>query len=143
MNEWYALKARYTSNKQYENRKVLLSRHDFEDFTNWLVDQGAEILATPKQDEALRFKLQDDLGLVYGKGSGNKLAHDLGRKYDLSNKKDVPIGFGCNVRWGLAAPKSVPSKATTPTTFEYCFFCKELQELNGDQCSVCHSHIKF
>lgn len=71
MNDWDELQARYSSKGQYKNRKVIFRMNDFEDFSNWLVDQGAEVLTDLKQDEALRFKLNGELGIVYGKGSGN------------------------------------------------------------------------
>lgn len=67
MNEWDRLRARYSSKGQYLNRKVLFKRGDFEDFSNWLVDQGAEVLSEPKQDEALRFRLNGELGLFTAK----------------------------------------------------------------------------
>ena len=122
-NEWQKLRNRYGSINHYSKRQVLKSKKDLEDFANWLIDQGAEILLNPCQNEALRFYLNNELGIVWDKGSGNLLAHDMGNKY--SSKQ------------GHKQSKS------SVVIFEYCFSCKELQELSGDQCSVCHSYIKF
>lgn len=55
VNEWKKLRARYGSISQYSKRQVLSRKKDLEDFANWLVDQGAEILLNPCQHEALRF----------------------------------------------------------------------------------------
>lgn len=128
-NEWQKLRARYKSVRQYSSRRVLKSKKDLEDFANWLVDQGAEILLNPCQYESLRFYLNNELGIVWEKGTGNLLAHDMGIKYEseVSCKK-----------------AKISNKAkSTPIVFEYCFACKEVQELNCDQCSVCHSYIRF
>lgn len=122
-SEWRKLRARYGSISQYSRRQVLSRKKDLEDFANWLVDQGAEILLQPCQNESLRFYLNNELGIVWDKGSGNLLAHDMGNKYDSKQ-----------------SPKEPKNKAVV---FEYCFSCKEVQELSGDQCSVCHSYIKF
>ena len=75
------LRARYSSINQYSKRQVLKSKKDLEDFANWLVDQGAEILLNPCQHESLRFYLNNELGIVWEKGSGNLLAHDMGIAY--------------------------------------------------------------
>ncbi|ENZ1199449.1 hypothetical protein ABFK62_15440 [Acinetobacter baumannii] len=83
-NEWETLRSRYGSNKQYAKRQVLTRRNDLEDFANWLVDQGAEILLNPCQYESLRFYLNGELGIVWDKGSGNLLAHDMGKAYEAS-----------------------------------------------------------
>ncbi|WP_151767915.1 hypothetical protein [Acinetobacter oleivorans] len=83
-NEWETLRSRYGSNKQYAKRQVLTRRNDLEDFANWLVDQGAEILLNPCQYESLRFYLNNELGIVWDKGSGNLLAHDMGIAYEAS-----------------------------------------------------------
>ncbi|MFU8928335.1 hypothetical protein [Acinetobacter puyangensis] len=90
MNEWKLLNRRYGSNRQYERRKVLSSPIHFHDFVEWLIDQGAEISTKPKQDEALRFYLNGKLGIVYTKGSGSLLAHDLGIKYQKSIGEEIP-----------------------------------------------------
>ena len=144
MSEWDRLRARYSSKGQYLNRKVLFKRGDFEDFSNWLVDQGAEVLSEPKQDEALRFRLNGELGIVYGKGSGNLLAHDLGYKYDQYRGHDVTQHNAINMNWNLPAKKQIPGAPMSgAVAFEYCYSCKDIQELCGDQCSVCYSYIKF
>ncbi len=117
-SEWRKLRARYTSISQYSKRRVLKSKKDLEDFKNWLIDQGAEILLNPCQHEAFRFYLNKELGIVWSKGSGNLLAHDMGIQYSSKQKNDA-------------------------VEFQYCFSCKDVQELSGDQCSVCHSYIKF
>ena len=83
-NEWKRLRARYTSISKYSKRQVLNNKKDLEDFANWLVDQGAEILLNPCQHESLRFYLKNELGIVWGKGSGNLLAHDMGKTYEES-----------------------------------------------------------
>lgn len=123
VNEWKKLRARYGSISQYSKRQVLSRKKDLEDFANWLVDQGAEILLNPCQHEALRFYLNNELGIVWEKGSGNLLAHDMGNKYSSKQSRKQP--------------------KISAVVFEYCFSCKEIQELSGDQCSVCHSYIKF
>jgi hypothetical protein len=83
-NEWKRLRARYESINKYSKRQVLRNKKDLEDFTNWLVDQGAEILLNPCQHESLRFYLKNELGIVWDKGSGNLLAHDMGKTYEES-----------------------------------------------------------
>ena len=80
-NEWKRLRARYESINKYSKRQVLRNKKDLEDFTNWLVDQGAEILINPCQHESLRFYLKNELGIVWDKGSGNLLAHEMGNVY--------------------------------------------------------------
>lgn len=80
-NEWNVLRNRYSSKGQYEKRKVI-DCPNYEEFCDWLANKkGAEILATPCQSEALRFTLNGKLGIVYTKGSGNLLAHDLGIEF--------------------------------------------------------------
>lgn len=81
-SEWRKLRARYKSITLYSKRRVLSSKKDLEDFTNWLIDQGAEVLLNPYQNEALRFYLNNELGIVWNKGSGNLLAHDMGIAYE-------------------------------------------------------------
>ncbi len=83
-NEWKRLRARYESINKYSKRQVLRNKKDLEDFTNWLVDQGAEILLNPCQHESLRFYLKNELGIVWDKGSGNLLAHDMCKTYEES-----------------------------------------------------------
>ena len=81
-NEWQRLRTRYESISKYSKRQVLNNKKDLEDFANWLVDQGAEILLNPCQHESLRFYLKNELGIVWDKGSGNLLAHDMGKAYE-------------------------------------------------------------
>ena len=83
-NEWQRLRARYASISKYSKRQVLNNKKDLKDFANWLVDQGAEILLNPCQHESLRFYLKNELGIVWDKGSGNLLAHDMGKNYEES-----------------------------------------------------------
>ncbi len=85
-NEWQKLRARYSSIAKYSKRRVLSNKKDLEDFSNWLVDQGAEILLNPCQYESLRFYLNKELGIVWDKGTGNLLAHDMGIAYEASKK---------------------------------------------------------
>ena len=84
-NEWKKLRARYSSITKYSKRQVLKSKKDVEDFANWLVDQGAEIKLNPCQHESLRFYLNNELGIVWEKGSGNLLAHNMGIAYQGDN----------------------------------------------------------
>lgn len=82
-SEWDRLKARYSSKGQYAKRKVIDGFFSNKDnFINFLVDQGAEIMLEARQSEEFRFRLNGELGIVYEKGSGNLLAHDMGIKYD-------------------------------------------------------------
>ncbi|HHP6708702.1 TPA: hypothetical protein ACSE6Y_003820, partial [Acinetobacter baumannii] len=53
----------------------------FEDFSNWLVDQGADVFSRTEQNELLRFRYRGQLGIWYESGSGNLLMHDLADKY--------------------------------------------------------------
>lgn len=80
MNDWQILRMRYGSNRSYKNRIALLPSH-FEHFSNWLVDQGADVFSRTEQNELLRFKLNGQLGIWYESGSGNLLMHDLADKY--------------------------------------------------------------
>lgn len=86
LNEWQRLRARYSSISNYSKRQVLNNKKDLEDFANWLVDQGAEILLNPCQYESLRFYLNNELGIVWTKGTGNLLAHDMGKVYEESKR---------------------------------------------------------
>lgn len=122
-NEWKELRSRYSSAGQYSKRQVLTRRNDLEDFSNWLIDRGAEVLLNPCQHEVLRFYLKGELGIVWLKGSGNLLAHDMGIIYDMEQNGKAP--------------------ANQAVVFEYCYSCKDIQELSGDQCSLCHSYIRF
>ena len=80
MNDWQILRSRYGSNRSYKNR-VAVPPFYFEDFSNWLVDQGADVYSKTEQNELLRFRLNGQLGIWYESGSGNLLMHDLADKY--------------------------------------------------------------
>ena len=84
MDDWQILRSRYGSNKQYKNRSIGVSNSNWEDFLNFLVDTGADILTDLAQDEKLRFRLNGELGIVYEKGSGNLLAHDMADKFKVA-----------------------------------------------------------
>lgn len=146
MSDWDILKARYSSKASYTMRKVIDNRNDFEDFQDYLINTcGAEVLAKPKQDEALRFKMPNgDLGIIYGKGSGNCTAHNVGMRYCRDNGVELPPDFGLNLNYKWTVPVANPNKGLGPgIAYEYCYGCKEVQELSGDQCAVCHCYIKF
>lgn len=89
LNDWGKLKKRYGSNRQYSQRKVISSKIHFHDFIEFLIHLGADISAKPMQDEALRFHLNGEIGIVYTKGSGNLLAHDLGIRYQKSISEPI------------------------------------------------------
>ncbi|WP_032013610.1 hypothetical protein, partial [Acinetobacter baumannii] len=74
------LRSRYGSNRSYKNR-VAVPPFYFEDFSNWLVDQGADVFSRTEQNELLRFRYKGQLGIWYESGSGNLLMHDLADKY--------------------------------------------------------------
>lgn len=80
MSDWQILRSRYGSNRSYKNR-VAVPPFYFEDFSNWLVDQGADVYSKTEQNELLRFRLNGQLGIWYESGSGNLLMHDLADKY--------------------------------------------------------------
>lgn len=80
MNDWQILRNRYGSNRSYKNR-VAVPPFYFEDFSNWLVDQGADVFSRTEQNELLRFRLNGQLGIWYESGSGNLLMHDLADEY--------------------------------------------------------------
>lgn len=80
MSDWQILRSRYGSNRSYKNR-VAVPPFYFEDFSNWLVDQGADVFSRTEQNELLRFRLNGQLGIWYESGSGNLLMHDLADKY--------------------------------------------------------------
>lgn len=82
MNEWAELKARYGSNRQYQNRSLSLCGYQWDDFKNHLVDLGADVFDLKIQNEMFRFKLNGELGIVYEKGSGNLLAHNMGAEFN-------------------------------------------------------------
>jgi len=68
------------SSKAYKKRKAL-NLKQLEEFSNWVIDKGADVLAKPAQYEVLRFWLNGELGVLYQTGSGNLLMHDLGEKF--------------------------------------------------------------
>lgn len=141
-NEWKALKSRYATNTRYLNRKVLKTASDFEDFTNFIVDLGADILTDLKQDECLRFKYNGHLGIVWGKGSGNLLAHNLGVRYYRNNgEHHFPENFSLDANFQLPVAFTSRSKKvkSQPTpTYEWCAGCKEVEPHNFDgSCTVC------
>ena len=145
---WILLKNRYSSNSSYNHRKVIENKEDFEDFQDYLISTcNAEILAQPKQDEALRFKMPDgNLGIVYGRGSGNLTAHNLGLRYSRDNGIDLPADYhnATNYRWHVPVKNSQQCSSTKDAiAYEYCYGCKEVQPLIGDQCAVCYCYIKF
>lgn len=147
-NEWKRLKSRYETTSGYENRKVLKSKEDFEDFTNWLVDMGAEILTGLKQDECLRFRMKWVLGIMWGKGSGNLISHDLGAEYyrsqgdtNFQNNFSIKVNYGLPIKFtsrdnGVSKPKA--RYKPQPVPYEYCAGCKEVEPHNHDgSCTVC------
>ncbi|WP_407411583.1 hypothetical protein [Acinetobacter sp.] len=87
MNEWQKLRARYPSKTQYLRRKALQPTH-LEEFSNWLVDKGADVLTFKAQNEILRFYLNGVLGIWYTNGAGSLLMHDLGKQFKKENKYD-------------------------------------------------------
>ena len=79
--EWGKLRARYGSNNQYARRQVLKSIGHIEEFKEWISSIGGEVLSDRMQYESFRFYIDGNLGIMYEKGSGNLLAHDLGIKF--------------------------------------------------------------
>ena len=79
MNDWQKLRARYGSTNQYKKRVAALPSQ-IEEFSNWLIDKGADVMTALAQDEILRFRLNGELGIVWCSGSGNLLAHDCALK---------------------------------------------------------------
>lgn len=39
--------------------------------------------------------------------------------------------------------KKKAKKQVKAPMFQWCFYCKEVQELEGDQCAVCFSYISL
>ena len=101
MDDWKKLRARYSSNNTYARRKVIGSSSNFDDFKNYIIDQGAEILMSPCQSEALRFYINGQIGVVYEKGSGNLVAHDLGIKYQKSINDPIDMCNNSYLPWSL------------------------------------------
>ncbi|WP_296283613.1 hypothetical protein [uncultured Acinetobacter sp.] len=81
MNEWQTLRSRYKSQRAYQRRRVIKSQTDLQDFSDFVVDQGADISAQPFENETLRFKFNGVFGIVWTSGTGNLLAHDFGNKF--------------------------------------------------------------
>ena len=83
MNDWEILKARYGSNRQYLNRELAICGSEkWEEFKNFLIDQGADILTRSIQNEKFRFKLSKKIGIVYENHSGDLLAHNMGAEFN-------------------------------------------------------------
>ncbi len=150
MNDWEILKARYGTSSAYKNRKIIDNGADYEDFQDYLINTcGAEIQANPKQDEAMRFKMPNgDLGIIYGKGAGNLIAHNLGMRYCRDNGVELPPNYSSSLPYKWEVPvenpnKGKPSHGQAHIPYEYCYGCQDVRPLNGDQCSVCHCYIKF
>lgn len=80
MNDWQKLRARYGSTKQYKSRTAVMPS-ELEEFTNWLIDNGADVMTNLAQDEVLRFRMNGEIGIVWRSYSGNLLAHDCADKW--------------------------------------------------------------
>lgn len=80
VSDWQTLRNRYSSLNQY-NKRVALNPSCLEEFSNWLVDIGADVFSNTEQYEILRFTLNGKLGIWYQKGSGDLLMHDLAQKF--------------------------------------------------------------
>lgn len=80
MNDWKKLRARYGSTKQYKNRVAVLPSQ-VEEFSNWLIDNGADVYAHLAQDEILRFRMNGEYGIVWRTGAGNLIAHNCAEKW--------------------------------------------------------------
>ena len=50
MNDWQKLRARYGSTNQYKKRVAALPSQ-IEEFSNWLIDKGADVMTALAQDE--------------------------------------------------------------------------------------------
>ena len=80
LNEWQILRRRYGSTRSYKNR-IALQTSKLEEFSNWLVDMGADVYSKTEQNEILRFRHNGVLGIWYVSGSGNLLMHDLAAEF--------------------------------------------------------------
>ena len=80
LSVWELLRRRYPCGQAYKARTAL-SVIRLDEFSNWLVDQGADVFTKTEQHEILRFKLNGELGIWYQTGSGNLLMHDLADKF--------------------------------------------------------------
>ena len=111
MHTWKILKGRYSSNEKYRDRKVIRSPSDLEEFKDFIINScNCQILSRDFENEAFRFKRGKDIGIVYSRGGGNLLAHDLGMKYDSS----IPPDYNVKQHFHLGNPpkrKAAPSKA--------------------------------
>ena len=81
MTDWEKLRLRYGSKRQYLNRSTKIYNSNFEDFLNFLADNGCDVSTELAQDEMIRFRFDGELGIIYSKGSGNLLGHDMADKY--------------------------------------------------------------
>lgn len=79
-NDWQILRNRYPSKRAYL-RRIALSPVRYEEYANWLVDQGADVYAKTAENEILRFNLNGVLGIWYGNCAWNLLMHDLAEKF--------------------------------------------------------------
>lgn len=80
LNDWQILRRRYGSTRSYKNR-IALQKSKLEEFSNWLVDIGADVYSKTEQNEILRFRHNGVLGIWYESGSGNLLMHDLAAEF--------------------------------------------------------------
>jgi hypothetical protein len=81
MNDWDILKARYGSNRQYKSRTISISNSQMNEFKNFLVDCGCDVMTQSKQDELFRFKKGNEIGIIYERKSGNLLAHNMAAEF--------------------------------------------------------------
>ena len=82
LNDWQILRSRYGSTRSYKNR-IALQKSKLEEFSNWLVDIGADVYSKTEQNELLRFRYKGILGIWYESGSGNLLMHDLAAEFEV------------------------------------------------------------
>lgn len=80
LNDWQILRRRYGSTRSYKNR-IALQTSKLEEFSNWLVDMGADVYSKTEQNEILRFRHNGVLGIWYESGAGNLLMHDLAAEF--------------------------------------------------------------
>lgn len=82
LSDWELLRRRYSSSRAYKARTAL-SVICLDGFSNWLVDQGADVFSKTEQHEILRFKLNGELGIWYASSGGNLLMHNLAEKFKV------------------------------------------------------------